>query len=101
MSLTASAITTLIEILGKRGASNGLKFSQYTNAEFHKILISNDVNIPKKTKREDLVQLLLLVGSDIVHGDYDNLLNMNRLELKNYFLENQATNGEILSLIHI
>lgn len=99
MSLTKTDITNLISVLGKIGASKGLKYSKYTNNELHKFLSSHEVNVPKKTKRDDLIQLLLLLGSELVNNDYDHLLNMNRLEIKHYFLENDATRAEIAKIL--
>lgn len=99
MPLVLKEISDIVSILGKKGAFEGLKYSKFSNSELYESLLSHNIKVPKKTKRDDLIQFLLLASSDLIGDDYDELLKMNRLELNRYFSENKASNAEISEIL--
>jgi len=99
MLLSSEDIKMLVRALGKKGAKAGLSFSEYTNAELYEVAVSQNARVSKKTKRDDLINAIILSESDLIKSNHNYLLEMTYSNLLIFFKEKKATNSEIEKIL--
>lgn len=92
-------IQQLIEWLGPDGAIAGLEGSDITVSQLHEMAIHHGLAVDKKMKRSDIIVDLVNRNSTRIEKTVDELLGMNRDDLRDYFRDRKVSKTELLSLL--
>ena len=92
-------VEKLIEWLGPDGAIAGLEESTLTVSELYEMAVSRGSTLERKTKRCDVIIDLVNRNSINIDKTSDELLAMNRNDLKNYFNDKKVSRTELLKLL--
>ena len=92
-------IQELIEWLGSDGAIAGLEGSDITVSQLREIAIHHGLVVDKKIKRSDIIVDLVNRNSTRIEKTVDELLGMNRDDLRDYFRDRKVSRTELLSLL--
>ena len=97
--MTEINIEKLIEWLGPDGAIAGLEGSNVTVAELYDMAIHHRLTVEKRTKRGDIIVDLVNRNSIRIDKTTEELLGMNRDDLRNYFRNRKVSRTELLKLL--
>jgi len=92
-------IEKLIEWLGPDGAIAGLEGSNITVSELCEIATYHGLSVEKKTRRSDIIIDLINRESIRIDKTTEQLLRMNRDDLRNYFRSRMVSRTELLNLL--
>ena len=92
-------IQKLIEWLGPDGAIAGLERSDITVSELREIAIHHGFVAERKLKRTDIIIDLVNRNSTRIDKTVDELLGMNREDIRDYFRDRKVSRTELLSLL--
>ena len=92
-------VQKLVEWLGPDGAIAGLERSDITVSELREIAIHHGLAAEKKLKRSDIITDLVNRNFTRIDKTVDELLGMNRDDIRDYFRDRKVSRTELLSLL--
>ena len=92
-------IDELINWLGPEGAIAGLEGSDITVSELHDMAMHEGLVVEKRTKRSDIIVDLVNRNSIRIDKTTDELMAMNRDDLRSYFRNRRVSRTELLRLL--
>ncbi len=93
------SVEKLVEWLGRDGAIAGMEASNLTVSELNDMATRRGVSVPRKTRRREII--VDLVNKDVTRIDktMDDLLKMQRDDLKSYLNDRKVSRTELLALL--
>ena len=92
-------IDKLVDWLGPDGAIAGLEGSNITVSELCDIAIHLGLNVDKRMKRIEIIIDIVNQNSIRIEKTEEELLNMSREDIRNYFVIRKVSREELLKLL--
>ncbi len=89
----------LVEWLGPEGAIAGLEVSDVTVPQLCNMVMNLGLALDKRAKRSDIIADLVNGSVSRIDKSTEELLEMSRADLKNYFHNKKVSRAELLRLL--